>query len=229
MKTISLFLMVFGILCSSFADERAENQDRKHKASISISIKDGVKNCKELIASHCGDKTFEQCMKLEDPKSGKVGECVSFMVRNRDKVNVEGLRPDFTSLLKDFSSKTQDASKCIETAKVVCGEGAEFKECLATQAGSFPSYCRDLARDRVDKMEAAYKNDPKLNSCTNSLMKKCKLDMGKDDELDKKVVMAGLNKYQACLKETLPKMRECSDLVKVDKKTKPSESVQLIK
>ncbi len=217
MKTFKAFTLGALLVASPFTQAEKE-----------LSVKEGVKKCKELIAEHCGDKSFEDCMKKEDPKSGKVGECVSFMVKNRKAFDLNDLNPNFQTLLKDINDQDQDASKCIETAKMVCGEGADLKDCLRQQAGRFPSYCRDLARDRVDKMQAAYDNDPKLQGCTKNLMKQCKLDLGSDTETDRKVLMAGMAKYQACLKKMLPKTRGCGELVKVDKKTKPSQSVQLI-
>lgn len=193
-------------------------------------VKENVEKCKKLLREHCGSRSFKECSKKKDKKTAQVGKCVSYMAKHRKAFDIGELNPDFQSLVKSFSSPGQDGKKCMETAKLVCGEDVDLKVCMRQFSGRFPSFCREFAENKIGHMEAAYKNDPGLRGCTDNLMAKCKgeANLGKDDEPNAKVIMAGMAKYEACLMKAIKTTPGCAEVVKMDKKTPPSKSIQLI-
>lgn len=193
------------------------------------SIKENVLGCQELIKAHCGDKSQKECMKQQDPKSAQVSHCVAYMLQNQGDVNSKDLNPDFQSLFEKVGSQNSDFNKCINISKTVCGEGSNINECYQKNGRAFPSYCKTVVQDSLDYMHAAYKNDPKLGLCTDMAMNKCKLDIT-DTELSDGEVRKRVQNYQACLKQTIPNMRECQAVIQPKDKGTPAaaSAVQLI-
>lgn len=219
----ALKLIFVGISLFFFGNALGETK-KEDPAQIKVKIE----GCKKLIAEHCGSSSFEECSKKKDKKTGQVGACVSFLATHRKMFDLDDLNPNFQTLLKGIDKPGEDGKECAEVAKKVCGDDVDLPSCMQRNAGSFPSFCRNFASDRIAKMEAAQRNDPQLKSCSTDIMKQCKADLGKDDDNNPKVVLAGLEKYRACLKKAMEKSRVCQDLVKVDKNTPVSKSIQLI-
>ena len=203
--------------------------------ALQVTAQDNFKKdfgqCQSFLKKYCGSMKWEDCAKKEDKQSEQVIQCVKFYVENKERIETKDLQPSFQSLVKDFKGNAADNQKCIETARLVCGDDMGFKDCFQKQAGRFPSYCRDMARNNVDKMQAAYDNDPELQGCTNQLMSQCQKELavlGDENITDQKRMMASMNRYQKCVKEILPKVKACESLVNVKKDKPLSPSVQKI-
>jgi hypothetical protein len=191
-------------------------------------VQENVNQCKSLIKSHCGSKSFKECMTIKDKKTAQVTDCVEYLTKHRKMFDINELSASFKTLVDANKNPSEDAKKCAKIAGEVCGEDVDIAACMTLKANFFPSYCRDFAEKRVGHMEAAYNNDAVLRGCTNDLMKHCKIDLGADDNSSKEVIMAGMRKYEACLQKALKKTASCGQLVNIDKKTPPSKSIQLI-
>lgn len=192
-------------------------------------VRENVMKCKKLINSFCGEKSHEECMKQQDPRSAQVSQCVNYMMANFSDWVVEDLNPKFADVYKGMTKKNTDINDCVKKAQVVCGDDSSFESCLISNPGAFPSYCRSAMKDQIDQMNAAYQHDPKLASCTDVLMAQCKLNFGDVDESQKET-MKKIKKYQDCVEKAIPSTPACAKVIQASEGAAPAaaSSVQLI-